>query len=114
MTENYREPWKEDGWAVVDASGEPVVSHDAGVTGELRLRIIACVNFCQHLPTELIEEMTAAGIGPATLAQWVRRNPTFISELYSECIECGSDDDQQHEENCLLGKCLGILSKWDK
>lgn len=120
------EPWHfdEKGHCIDDANHNMILDgtvivrvrndrrHESAKPEDLR-RIVAAVNFCQHLPTELIEKLTAAGIGPATLAQWVRRNPEFTGELYTECIECGAEPDQ-HDKNCLLEKFLDILEGWSK
>lgn len=84
-------------------------------------RIVAAVNFCQHLPTELIEQLTAAGIRPATLAQWVRKNPTFqgdndsgpYGDKFADCIQCDHNLlNSKHQKNCLLDKFLQLAKNW--
>lgn len=39
-----------------------------------RDRIIACVNFCQHLPTTIIKQLTEQQIGPDTMESLLRNS----------------------------------------
>lgn len=76
-------------------------------------RIVACVNFCQHLPIEVIEKLTEAQVGPATLAQWVRANPKYV-DRDTDADVCAHCDHvlPSHDDDCLLEKALDILKEW--
>jgi hypothetical protein len=81
-------------------------------------RIAACVNFCQHMSTELLQGLTEAHIGAATLAQWVRRNATFEEDGQVICNHCDHEvrtncptGEGGHEEGCLLEKCLELMKE---
>jgi hypothetical protein len=94
MSEYSPEPWSHTvtfghsqpplGEHLHDANGEAILQIDLGAAdGEAAVkvedarRIVACVNFCQHLPTALIEEFIAAQISPVTIIRWLTRNPTY-------------------------------------
>ena len=79
----------------------------------------ACVDFCEHIPTETLEKLLEAKVGAATFIQWLKRNPTWTlwdegraegEELYEVCIECDHRVGQTglHAEDCLLPKALEL------
>ncbi len=133
MPEHSPEPWKVtrnygsetacpptvDSMFVKDANGIAIIAQFYTLKKNLDAcevdmnRVVACVNFCQHLPIDIIEKLTAAKIGPATLAQWVRANPEYVcrDDGVSVCAHCDHIL-PSHEENCLLEKALNILKEW--
>jgi hypothetical protein len=71
--------WHDDCCGYTDGAGvEHQLSDSAEECGhavdlEDMERIVACVNFCQHLPTETIVKLTEQGIGPATVVALLRK-----------------------------------------
>lgn len=70
-------------------------------------RACACVNFCRHMPTKAIEQLTTAGIGPETLARLLaicERYRVSDDEILI-CPACATVD-PRHAEDCLLDRAL--------
>ena len=66
MSEHTKEPWKvgRSGRFVLDADGNEIayaILAEAGIAVANIRRIVACVNFCQGVSTEQLEEAVARG-----------------------------------------------------
>ncbi len=65
-------------------------------------RIVACVNFCTHIPTKTIERLLAQELGAATALKLLREWEDDGDEpgvLY--CRSCGHLY-SEHDDDCLL------------
>lgn len=80
-------------------------------------RFAAAVNFCQHIPTELLEALTKERVGAATLIQWIRRCNSFIDDEdycnYAVCPQCSHvvSHCSPHDDECLLKKTLDTIGE---
>lgn len=126
MSEHSPEPWTawrcdfhsnfpnacgyQDANGVVNDLSKDVYECRNAVDADDMRRIVACVNFCQHLPTETIEQFTKEGIGPATLIKLIPKWGAWeqVDDL-TVCRHCGHVD--RHEEGCLLEKILRTITK---
>lgn len=78
MTGHSKEPWRVQhphagmrGWEIADSSGLNQVSQD--VTDANARRIVACVNACRGLSTDVLERMPTGGLLNATAELLTRR-----------------------------------------
>jgi len=106
------EPWKHDGMNIYDNEGnklygEPYVgiephSYDMD-------RICAAVNFCQHIPTELLERLVEARVGAKDFIVWTDDAYRFMGKELCECVNPGEHD--VHEPDCLLKAALDLIGE---
>lgn len=137
MGEDFGEPWHighnlddhiPPRWPTIDNAKNlivilPTTEEDADKLLPRLERIVAAVNFCQHLPTETLEALTRERIGAATLVQWIRKSHVYHedfgacaasdSEWGEVCIECNHRIDltRLHAGDCLLKQALDIVGK---
>lgn len=78
--------------------------HTVGFEADMAARIAAAVNFCQHLSTELMRELTSGGGD----AERILMDLKYLADHSSiACPSCCRQD--THADDCLLGKALKIL-----
>lgn len=117
------EPWEAcQSGALLDANGQVImlgirdcVLDDIGAKytdQEVLERIVACVKFCQHLPTETLEALLEIQVGAATVLQWLRQQQhgcRVDPDGPDVCWQC-QHVEPQHGEDCLLGKAVEVLN----
>lgn len=115
MLEYSPEPWEIQSWIkeIQDSAGNTVLRASNVLTMTDAHRIVACVNFCRHLPTGTIEKLLALHVGAASALQWLRLQEhgcrvTKGNDLIDVCWQCGHIQ-PQHDDNCLLGKAIACI-----
>jgi hypothetical protein len=68
------EPWKFE-WRhdeILDSESKRVLEDMGSLKPEDGDRIVACVNFCQNVPSDLLEELMSMRAGGDMLMRWLR------------------------------------------
>lgn len=108
MTEDFGEPWIftfHGESADVFNRHETLILDDRNVSSTKLRRIAACVNFCQHIPTETLEALVKEGVWAEKVLNWLFGAHCFAGTEICDCLN------GLHAEDCLLKKTLDIVGK---